>query len=157
MKNGVIQQIGTPADVYRRPQNLFVASFIGTPSMNLIKGRIERRGGRYSFVSEVGSLTINVSGYVSSAELAEGPVLLGVRPEHIGFSAAAVTSDVTSSFKVQIVEPMGSETIIYGSHEGMPIVVRANGETEPAPGTEASITIDADHINLFDEGSGNRL
>nr|WP_246706357.1 ABC transporter ATP-binding protein [Rhizobium laguerreae] len=157
MKNGVIQQIGTPADVYRRPQNLFVAGFIGTPSMNLINGRIERRGGRFCFVSEAGSLTISVGGYGSSFDLAEGPVLLGVRPEHIGFSTAAIASNVTNPFKVQIVEPMGSETIIYGTHDGIPLVIRANGETDPAPGTDAVITIDADHINLFDEASGNRL
>ena len=157
MKNGVIQQIGTPADVYRRPQNLFVAGFIGTPSMNLIKGRIERRSNRFCFVSEAGSLTISVAGYVSSSELSEGPILLGVRPEHIAFSTSAIASDVTDSFKVQIVEPMGSETIIYGNHEGIPLAIRANGETDPTSGTDAVITIDADHINLFDETSGNRL
>ncbi|MGO7283445.1 ABC transporter ATP-binding protein, partial [Rhizobium ruizarguesonis] len=86
MRDGVIQQLASPAEIYRRPANLFVAGFIGAPAMNFAEGRIERGNGALVFQSK--ELTVDLSAYSFRADTAEGPATLGFRPEHLVLDGA---------------------------------------------------------------------
>src|SRR5688572_26778815 len=110
MRDGVIQQLASPAEIYRRPINLFVAGFIGAPAMNFVEGRIERGNGAPVFRSK--ELAVDLSGYSFRADAAEGPATLGFRPEHLVLDGA--TSGLpTIPGRVSVVEPMGSDAVVW--------------------------------------------
>ncbi len=103
MKDGYVEQIGAPLDLYDNPANVFVAGFIGSPSMNFLRGRIHSEGGVQRFVSDHGSVLP-----VKPIEVEDGrPVIYGVRPEHIGLGAEGL------AVKVAVVEPTGAETQLF--------------------------------------------
>src|SRR5215210_4083823 len=144
MKEQKIQQIGSPDEIYRRPANLFVAGFVGSPQMNFIKGRIEGNGTGREFVS--GKRRLPLSGYQFSGKPTPGQeVVLGVRPEHLEITGAGTWSD----FKVYIVEPMGADTVIWCSDGEGTIQVRTSGSKKAAPGEPLGLGVDAAQISLF--------
>ncbi len=152
MKEQKIQQIGSPDEIYRRPSNLFVAGFVGSPQMNFIKGRIEGDGSGPEFVS--GKRRLPLSDYRFSGKPLPGQeVVLGVRPEHLEITGAGTWSD----FKVDIVEPMGADTVIWCSDGEGTIQVRTSGSKKAAPGEPLGLGVDAAHISLFASESGERL
>ena len=121
MKDGFIQQVGTPQEVFDKPENLFVASFIGAPQMNFFEAKLNRSGENYSV--EVCGKKIPITG-PKAAELKEKNIesqniTLGVRPEHIVLSNAKEAVDLT----VQVNEMMGSEIHIHGITEANPNVI----------------------------------
>jgi multiple sugar transport system ATP-binding protein len=103
MKDGRVEQIGAPLDLYDRPDNVFVAGFIGSPSMNFIKGRIDTRDGKQIFQSDAGSI-LPVGG--SKAQIGQ-PVIYGIRPEHIDIGASGLPA------RISVLEPTGSETQVF--------------------------------------------
>ena len=140
MRKGVVQQVGSPQDIYDRPANAFVASFIGSPAMNLMEGRIE--GGRF-----VGA---NVA--VPGVSLPDGPVTLGFRAED-----AALAEAGEISAPIYSIELMGDATIVTLRAGGALVAVRAAKDYRAAIGAPVSVAIPRGACHLFDAASGERL
>jgi multiple sugar transport system ATP-binding protein len=143
MKGGVLQQLGTPDEIYNRPANTYVATFIGSPTMNLIEGRASGVG-QFSIAGE--QLTLNAHG--NDQQL----ILLGLRPEHIRLSDAATWRGV-----VNLVEPTGADTYVVIDTAAGKVTVRAAPQTHVRPGETVGLEIQADHVTWFDHASGLRL
>jgi multiple sugar transport system ATP-binding protein len=151
MRGGVIQQIGTPAEVYARPDNLFVAGFLGSPAMNMMQGRLERREEGMRFRTD--HLDLDVSRYPFKAlPDTTRPCVLGVRPEDV-----RVGGDFTERGTVSLIEPMGNHRVIWLDYHGAQI---ASIDQDKAPiqvGEARAFSLDSAHISLFDEAGGARL
>jgi multiple sugar transport system ATP-binding protein len=144
MRDGIVEQVGAPLDLYDQPMNVFVAGFIGSPAMNLLNGRIE--GG--SFVAD-GGLQLPLP--AARAGMTNRPAVYGLRPEHITLSDSGVPVEVV------VVEPTGSETLIVvkGGHTELDCLFRSR--ILPNPGETLRIQPDTAHVHLFDAESGRRL
>ncbi|MFZ1425374.1 MAG: ABC transporter ATP-binding protein [Geminicoccaceae bacterium] len=152
MKDQKIQQVGTPAEIYHLPANLFVASFVGSPQMNFIQGKLETNGAGAEFLA--GGRSLPLSAYpFQTAPVAGQPVTLGVRPEHLVIGEAGNWS----GFKVDIVEPMGADTVIWCSDGERTVQVRTGGDQQAVPGDQLSLTLDPNRISVFATDTGVRL
>ena len=144
---GVIEQVGSPLELYHRPNNLFVAGFIGSPKMNFIKATASPADGGKIAVTLPGGglLTLNGGG----AKLAANPpVTLGVRPEHLLIGAKG---DASLPAKVRLAEYLGSESMFYASlADGSDISVKADGLAKAAAGSDLAIGVPAAACHLFD-------
>jgi multiple sugar transport system ATP-binding protein len=144
---GAIEQIGAPLELYDDPDNLFVASFIGSPSMNLFAGRYEllNDGARV----RIGDFSIQVP-VVNARDGQE--VTVGVRPEHL-----VVTETGGIPFNLDVVEPTGASTELFGTVAGQRCCVIVNGRLSLRP--EQGVRLEADLYNtrVFDTGTGRRL
>jgi len=152
MKGGNIMQLGSPDEIYNRPENIYVADFIGSPSMNFFDGEVV--GNRF----KGGDLDLPLDGYAFGPGCAvDTKAVVGIRPEHIItgelVSGAPVKLDVT----VELVEPMGSDTLAYASINGQPVRIRMDGQARVAKGETLSIGIDPTRASLFDKSSEMRL
>ncbi len=148
MRNGRIQQVGTPQQVYARPANVFVAQFIGSPPMNLWPGTVD------------GSLLRTSSFALPIPErlrplIREGQkVVAGVRPEHVSHaSKPADGGSVTVNAKVEVVEPIGHESIIYARAGSEPLVAIVDPRVTPRAGDDIEMRIDTDSLHVFDGGT----
>jgi ABC-type sugar transport system ATPase subunit len=130
---GRLQQVGTPLDVYRRPANRFVATFVGTPAMN-IWPVVDGRAG--PFPLDVGS--------------AGGRVDAGIRPEHV-----ALGGEIPA--RVDVVEEAGSETVVYLLSHGHQVVARVGAEARVERGETVGLAFRREHVHLFDGDSGVAL
>ncbi|WP_404289258.1 ABC transporter ATP-binding protein [Glutamicibacter arilaitensis] len=144
LKDGEIQQVGTPRDLYDRPRNVFVAGFIGSPAMNLVE--LEASNGQVAF----GSSSIPAPG-------AQGATTMGIRPEDLTLAAPGEGAELM----VDVVEELGADAYVYGTAQlggkSQTIVVRVNGRTPPARGQKLHILPIGQHVHLFDTTSGLRL
>jgi len=142
LKDGLLQQFGTPSDVYRRPANLFVAGFVGSPSMNLLHGVIEsgifRRAGL--------SVTLNPEQLALIGQRRE--ITLGIRPEDIDFSATA-KPDYTPA-RVWVTEDLGNETLIRLALDDVHLTMRAPAGSRADFDTPAGFRIRAEKTHWFD-------
>jgi multiple sugar transport system ATP-binding protein len=152
MKEQKIQQIGTPDEIYHRPANLFVAGFVGSPQMNFIKGRLENTGEGLSFLSSDRRLALSAYQF-ATAPSAGQEVVLGVRPEHLGIAS----NGTWPGFKVDIVEPMGADTIIWCSDPIGSVQVRTTGSRRATPGESLTLHVDPTQVSLFSAETGERL
>jgi multiple sugar transport system ATP-binding protein len=143
LHDGVVEQIGAPLDLYDRPANLFVAGFIGSPAMNILKGTLRADG----FHADGGP----VLPVDRPASPPAGAVLYGVRPEHFTLSDTGVPA------LVKIVEPTGSETQVIAELGGQAITVLFRERIEARPGEFLHIAPLAERAHLFDAASGLRL
>ena len=151
MHGGLIQQLASPKEIYHRPANRFVAGFVGSPKMNFFKGRVETEAGERVFVSDQLSQPLN--GYDFAGAPPDGTeVELGIRPEHIDIQNGGVHTAA-----VDIVEPMGAETVVWCSLADTTIGLRLDGETSVASGDDLKVSFPGDRLNLFDGQSGDRL
>jgi multiple sugar transport system ATP-binding protein len=144
MHDGVVEQMGAPLALYDRPENLFVAGFIGSPAMNVLKGRIEGKG----FVAESG-LTLPLGTAPTAA--AGKPAIYGIRPEHIVLSEAGLPVEVV------VVEPTGSETLIVVRSGEQELSCLFRERILPRPGETIRIRPDPAHVHLFDDATGRRI
>ena len=151
MKGGVIQQLATPHDIYHFPANLFVAAFIGSPSMNMIDGRLVRDGQDWRFAYSEG--TVDLAGYAFATPPTERQAVFGVRPEHIRLEAEQPSAQGT----VTVVEPMGAETVLWIQIAGKPAAIRVDGESTVKAGETLPYRFDPARASLFDATSGERL
>ena len=164
MKDGWIQQIGTPQEVFDHPNNVFVAGFIGMPQMNMFEGKLKKttNGG---YVVEVGGAKIPVGAEIAAGLNKKGyvsaDVLVGIRPEHILLKAEG--EDVIHG-KVDVSEMMGSEIHLHVAAAGKDVVVRvptvdldSKNRGGFAYGSDFNFTFRADQIHLFDPASERNL
>jgi multiple sugar transport system ATP-binding protein len=145
LHSGVIEQVGTPLELYHRPRNLFVAGFIGSPKMNFIKA-----------TANGNTLTLPGGGSISlkANELRSGPVTLGIRPEHI---SVATSGRGTMSGTVRLAEYLGSETMFYlDLPDGSDLAVKADGLSKAERGSTLNVTFQPEACHVFDE-AGNAL
>jgi multiple sugar transport system ATP-binding protein len=147
MEGGRIRQVGTPANVYDRPADLFVARFVGSPGMNLIPGRVADDAGQPTFVSETGHVHIDVP------RLAQrGPATLGIRCEHI-----LEASDGPFVGSVLTEEYLGNASHLHVQTQLGRIIMRAaNGSGRPR-GAELRLRLDPTQISVFDGATEKRL
>ena len=141
MQGGRIQQIGTPAEVYDRPANRFVAGFLGSPSMNFVDGSVDAQG-RFS----AGALNMALP------TTKQGAVTLAARPEHIH-----IDDNAPMSGAVTLVEPMGNHQVVWIDCGGQALSLIEHDARPLASGQTVRFTIDAARVSLFDQGSGQRL
>ena len=145
MKDGHIQQVGTPSEVYHKPANTFVARFIGAPSMNLLSATIS---------GEVVSLKGGRQVEVTLNERPTGrDVLVGVRPDDLHPDDA----DPIISGKVTVLEPLGPETLIYVETASGEIIAKADGRSPPRVGDTVNLGAGAEHLHVFDAETGLAL
>jgi multiple sugar transport system ATP-binding protein len=152
MHDGIVEQIGKPLELYDRPDNLFVASFIGSPAMNFLRGEIGGDGAP-AFQGKGGiSLALNGAAGAAPGVRSGTPVALGIRPEHLKLS------DQGFPVEIVVVEPTGSEIQIIGRTPGGEDVV-ANFRDRHAfePGQTVKLAAEPDLIHLFNGETGKRL
>jgi multiple sugar transport system ATP-binding protein len=155
MRGGVIQQFGTPAEVYARPDNLFVATFLGSPAMNVLEGTLETQDGAHYFCTA--HLRLDVSHYAFRTVPADRtPCLLGVRAEdvHAG-SGAGMT--ITGRASISLIEPMGNHRVVWLDYHGAQIASIDQTKAPVAIGDAVAFGFDGAHISLFDAQGGARL
>ncbi len=145
MRDGHIQQVGTPAQVYHEPANTFVAQFIGAPSMNLLPARVE-----------AGRIVLG-SGVVLPGLAPKDPpgtVQVGIRPENLlpGPEDGAILTGT-----VVVAEPLGADTLLYVDIGGTEVIATGPGRNAPGPGDRIGLFADAQEIHLFDPSTGAAL
>jgi multiple sugar transport system ATP-binding protein len=157
MKDGDIMQVAAPLELYNHPENLFVAGFIGSPPMNFFRGTLQAAGGHVSFIEDnpAGSpltITLDEALAVASAQHIDKPVVFGVRPEAIHDSLAVAAPDParTADVRVEVAEPMGSETLLYLDTGATTFVARVSPTDRFEAGQKVSVTFDLAHAHLFD-------
>jgi multiple sugar transport system ATP-binding protein len=154
MRDGLIMQVADPLTLFRQPENLFVAGFIGSPPMNLVKGKIEKREGGLFFVetAESNSLTLPIRGRLEpvAGKNVDKEIVFGVRPEQIGTEPKADGSSTQVTLAVEIAEPMGSESIVYLKTGTGSIIARIQGDHIFHLGEEVVAHFDLDKVTLFD-------
>jgi multiple sugar transport system ATP-binding protein len=140
MHGGVVQQVGSPLELYDRPANLFVAGFIGSPGMNFLDATFEGNG-----VKLKDGTLVPLS---QSLKLAPGAkVTLGIRPEHVVLSADQ--SEMTAS--VELIEPTGFGIILHLSLHGLPFKVFTLDRSALTAGNRVNVAFPAQYLHLFDE------
>ncbi|WP_394790511.1 ABC transporter ATP-binding protein [Rhodoferax sp.] len=143
MKDGVLQQLGTPDDIYSRPANTYVATFIGSPTMNLIAGRAEGGSANGQFSIKGGHLPLACPA---------ADALLGVRPEHI-----ELIDSSTWRGEVSLVEPTGADTYVVVKTEAGLVTVRTAPQSSVKPGDTVGLQVAGAQVSWFNEKSGVRL
>ncbi|ABP80089.1 sn-glycerol-3-phosphate ABC transporter ATP-binding protein UgpC [Stutzerimonas sp. Brlt_13] len=157
MKDGVIQQFGTPHEIYNNPANLFVASFIGSPPMNFVPLRIRQRDGRWVGVlnSEQGSCELPLP-ITSDEGLRDRELILGIRPEQIGLSNGSA-ADLSLLVDIEVVEPTGPDTLVVFALNQVKACCRLAPDQAPRVGETLNLQFDPRKVLLFDAQSGERL
>ena len=152
MKGGNIMQLGSPDEIYNRPENIYVADFIGSPSMNF------REGDFSAGAFKGGDLTLPMTGYdFLDPQTADRPAVIGIRPEHIITGELAAGATVQMEVKVDLVEPMGSDTLVHAGLNGEPFRIRMDGQARVKQGETLPIGIDPSRASLFDKKTEARL
>ena len=147
MHDGRVEQIGAPLDLYDRPDNLFVAGFIGSPAMNMLNGRISLNG-TAAFEAPAG-VTFSLSNAPAGSD--GRPAIYGVRPEHFSLSDDGVDA------VIQVVEPTGSELQVVAKVGDNEIIAVFRERHQFKPGDKIRLKPDPRLIHLFDEATGKRL
>ncbi len=155
MKDGLVQQIDTPYNLYQNPVNVFVAGFIGSPQMNFITARLEKEGN--DVVAKFGSEKITLpEGKASRAELKPyvgKEVILGIRPEDVHDEEAYVAAkpDAVASAFVEVTEHMGSETYLYLTIAGTPFTAKVNQRSTANINDTIKVAFETNKIHFFDK------
>jgi multiple sugar transport system ATP-binding protein len=154
LDHGVIQQVDTPMNIYQRPANQFVASFIGSPAMNFIRGQLT--SGRFIIERAADFMPVDASTLKLDSSLPDGPAVLGVRPEDLiahGNGQGAPLGTVT----LDVVEHMGHGTIAHFALAGSDHVARLAADARVVPGDRVPLAIRPGAWHLFSAADGRRL
>ena len=144
LNQGDIEQIGRPLEIYEKPASLFVANFIGSPAMNLIK--VKTDGGNVVLPSG--------SPIAAGRALPLGEITLGIRPERIKLSGNKSAQSLP--YRITLVEELGSQKIVHGNIEGTDLTV-VFPEDIALPGDEAFVDLPLNYLHFFDAQSGKRV
>ena len=152
MREGLILQLDNPKTIYNFPVNKYVAEFIGSPSMNFIEGQLENSNFEFDVIS------FNLDGYSFKEKInSTSKVWLGVRPENIIINETDKTMPVNFNVVVEVVEPMGADTLVWSSLNGKEIRFIVEGNKTINIGDKLSVGFDPAHISIFDFDTENRL
>ena len=145
MKGGILQQLGTPDEIYNRPANTYVATFMGSPTMNLIAGKSIKTPDSSGFGIENAVLPLQSPSQAPGTQL-------GVRPEHL-----ALVADSPWRGEVSLVEPTGADTYVVVKTAAGLVTVRVSSQSVVKPGDHVGLMASADHVSWFDAQNGYRL
>jgi multiple sugar transport system ATP-binding protein len=150
IKDGILQQVGTPEDLYFRPDNTFVAGFIGSPSMNFFSGTLNGTADAVTVNTEAFQLTLPPDRSQRLGLHIGASVTIGIRPEDIYDRPApgVRTSPVTA--RVDVTEMMGNEKFLHLIVNGNRVLARVDPRTRARPGRDIELGFDADRIHVFD-------
>lgn len=157
MKDGIIQQVGAPKEVYENPENVFVAGFIGSPAMNFFKGKIEegffKAGDAKLAIPEGKMKMLREQNYVGK------DIVFGIRPEDIHDEPVFVDASSGSKFtaKIDVAELTGAETMIYSSMAGQDFVARLDSRSNFKPGEKLELAFDMNKVHFFDAQTEARI
>jgi sn-glycerol 3-phosphate transport system ATP-binding protein len=146
MNAGRAEQVGRPAEVYSQPATTFVASFIGSPPMNLLTGRVNDEA---TAVITVDGASVQLAARLPT--LAGRELILGIRPEHLVIGGDQLT------MAVETVERLGAEHLIHGKLGSQSLIVRTGPEEDPAPGATFPLGFGAGQTHWFDPQTGARV
>lgn len=149
MNKGIAEQIGTPVEVYEKPASRFVASFIGSPAMNLLDGRISAAGTHFELE---GGMTLPIGR--SAVECIGRNMTLGIRPEHIALSSQA---EGGVPLVVDTLEMLGADNLAHGRWGEQKLVVRLAHQHRPTAGSTLWLHLPEHHLHLFDGETGQRV
>ena len=144
MKDGVLQQLGTPDEIYNQPANTYVAGFIGSPTMNMVTGRVAQQGA----LLEIAGARLAIAAPHGTT----GEVCLGLRPEHLRLQDDAAWRGVVS-----VVEPTGADTYVVVETPAGKLTVRSAPQTQVRPGDAVGLAVHSPQVSWFDKLSGLRL
>ena len=158
MNHGVIQQNDTPENIYNKPNNTFVADFIGSPSMNLIAGSLKQNLDKTSFIAEGSNLEIPINDYrfKEKSNLSNKEVFFGVRPEHI-FSKKFNESDFEITLSAELSEYIGHEQIVTFNYSNQEILAKFPSTSKIEVNKELNLYFDLTQISIFDKNSKERI
>jgi multiple sugar transport system ATP-binding protein len=148
MNAGIVEQMGSPLDLYDRPANLFVAGFIGSPAMNLIHGTL--RAGAEPCLETAGGIRMPLAALPTDSD--GRAAIYGIRPEHLALNGLRMVE-----VKIEVLEPTGSETQVFARLGDSPLVGVFRERISLPPGSPMSIAPDLDKVHLFDQATGQRL
>ncbi|GGA40413.1 ABC transporter ATP-binding protein [Psychrobacillus lasiicapitis] len=157
MKDGLIQQIGTPKEVYENPENIFVGGFIGSPAMNFFEGKITdgyfKIGNVALKIPQEKLAMLNSQGYNNKE------ILLGIRPEHISEDPEIVAQSSESTVKanIEVSELTGAELMIYSALEGQQYIARISSDSHIQPGQKIELSFDISRSHFFDKETESRI
>ncbi len=154
MRDGILQQVGSPQDLYDHPANLFVAGFIGSPSMNFLTGRVLLEGGAPTLALD--GLTIILTGRAAAAARTSGEgkmLTIGVRPEHLDVATADMPNAVRVPVTVEVVEFLGNDALIHATVAGTDVVALIPVARGVAVGDKIELAIADNLVHTFDPQS----
>jgi len=156
MKDGVVQQVAPPLELYSQPVNQFVGGFIGSPAMNFLPGKLVRADG-LKFVADphpktgqINTLSLKES-HVTTAGLLDQALVLGIRPEHMKISANPAATVLTAALQVK--ESLGNESLLYLDVAGRQFTMRGPGQISASIDDELALDLMPEHIHFFDAKS----
>ena len=163
MKDGYVQQVGAPKDIYDFPNNIFVGGFIGTPPMNFLEGRVTEKG-----FFEIGDHKLGLSRlrvpeyhmeYLKEQKFIEKPIIIGIRPENIYDDAEKITHFPESKVKVKVdvAELLGPETLINAVLHAQNLVARVDARVDIHMGDEVELAFDMNKAHFFDIETEQRI
>ncbi|PZO80820.1 MAG: ABC transporter ATP-binding protein [Mesorhizobium amorphae] len=151
MHGGKIEQYASPEEVFERPASLFVAGFIGSPPMNLLPARLEASNGGQML--RIGPVLMPVEGYAFSAPRAAGEVVAGIRPENIAIGGDGPTLPA----EIRLIEPLGSDTLVWAECEGTRLAVRVPPKAAKGLSGTVALSFSVENLSLFSAETGLRL
>lgn len=158
MNHGVIQQNDSPEIIYNKPSNTFVADFIGSPSMNLIKGKLNENSDKISFTADGENFDITIKNYdfKNTSQLNNKEVYLGIRPEHIYFKKSN-EDDFEITLRADLSEYIGHEQIITFNYANQELLAKFPSTIKIELNKEAKLYFDLTQVSLFDLSTEERL
>ena len=155
MKDGIVQQVDTPQTIYEKPENMFVAGFIGSPQMNFTDAKIVKEGNNLfvTFGKEKLPIPADKAKVIKDAGYEGKEVVFGIRPEHMNDDAKFMEEhkDSTISAKIEVMEHMGPETFLYFVCEGTNMVARVEPTTTAQLEQTIKLALDMDKMHIFDK------
>lgn len=152
MKDGIVQQVNTPQNLYDHPVNMFVAGFIGSPQMNMLEGKLLKEGEKFLVQLGDDKLELPSSKVTDAVKNAVGKeVVLGIRPEDIYDDGSKQGIDIPTS--VDVTELMGSEVYLYLNYKGNSLTARVAPTTTTKRGDNIKVTLDMQKAHIFDKES----
>jgi multiple sugar transport system ATP-binding protein len=154
MKDGIVHQVDTPLNVYDRPANLFVAGFIGTPSMNFFDGKILREGDKLFFKEETFKIEMPPEWKTELSPYADKNVVFGIRPEDIGSPEAENREGMPKiNAKIEVIEPMGAETYLYLNTGYQSFISRVDAHRKVSVGDGVNLAVLTPKTHVFDKAT----
>ncbi|MRX71494.1 sn-glycerol-3-phosphate ABC transporter ATP-binding protein UgpC [Bacillus lacus] len=157
MKDGLIQQVGSPKEVYERPENVFVGGFIGSPAMNFLTGKLtdgKFQIGKFAVQVPEGKMKfLREQGYVNK------DIIMGIRPEDVHDEPVFIESSQGSKLdaKIDVAELMGAETMLYSQVDGQEFIARVDSRTDVNPGQILPLALDMNKVHFFDKDTEERV
>jgi multiple sugar transport system ATP-binding protein len=156
MRGGAVQQLDTPHVIYNHPVNKYVAGFIGSPGMNFFEGTLQA-GEKPTFACNGVQVDASRYRFDKSTNGADRPIHFGIRPEHVFVGNEAANQPFNSEIEVEVVEPMGSDTLVWSQLADHEFRFRMDGQSTVNPGQKLQIGFDPVTASLFDAKTENRL